>query len=68
MRERSRGNYRGKKGFGFGIKNRRIRPGNCSVGKLMSDPRFMEAVLEFLASTGVGKIKKEVIIRGEGIE
>ena len=38
------------------------------MGKLISDPRFMEAVLEFLASTGVGKIKKGVIIRGEGIE
>ena len=59
--------HRGRKGFGFGMKDRRIGPGNCSIGRLMSDPRFTEAVLKFLSSTGVGKIKKGVIVRGEAV-
>ena len=40
-----------------------IRPGNCSVGRLFGDPRFTEAILKFLVETGVGKIKKGVIVR-----
>ena len=39
-------------------------PGNCLVGRLFGDPRFAEAVLKFLADTGVGKIKKGVTVRG----
>ena len=57
--------YKGKKGFCFGMEKRRVRLGNCSVGRLMADARFLVAVLKFLASTGVGKIKKGVVIRGE---
>ena len=34
------------------------------VGKLMSDSRFIEAVLIFLESTQVGLVKKGVIVRG----
>ena len=45
-----------------------VRPGNCSVGRLFGDSRFTEVVLKFLASTGVGKIKRGVIIRGEAVE
>ena len=38
------------------------------MGKLFGDSRFTEAVLEFLAETDVGKIKKGVIVRGEVAE
>ena len=57
-----------KKGFILGSTGGRIGPGNCSIGRLVSDSRFTAAVLEFLASTGVGKIKKGVIVRGEAVE
>ena len=66
--ESSEGKRRGrkrKKSFGFFSQEYRIRPGNCTVGKLMSDPRFTEAVLTFLKDTQVGLVKKGVIIRGE---
>ena len=52
---------RGKKGFMLGPSRGRVRPGNCSVGRLFGDPRFTEAVLKFLADTGVGKAKKGVV-------
>ena len=57
--------YRGKKGFLLGSSGGRVGPGNCSVGRLFGDPRFVETVLKFLADTGVGKIKRGVIVRGE---
>ena len=56
---------RRKKGFGFFTHEHRVRPGNCRVGRLMSDPRFTSAVLSFLRNTQVGLIKKGVIVRGE---
>ena len=56
---------RRKKGFGFYSQEFGVRPGNCTVGKLMNDSRFSEAVLIFLESTQVGLVKKGVIIRGE---
>ena len=55
---------RRKKGFGFLAHEQRVRPGNCTVGRLMSDPRFTEAILAFLRDTQVGLIKKGVIVRG----
>ena len=39
-----------------------VRPGNCSITKLMSEARFTEAVLKFLESTGFGKVKEGVIL------
>ena len=57
--------YKGRKGFCFGMERKHARPGNCSVGALLADSRFSEAVLKFLSCTGVGKIKKGIIIRGE---
>ena len=54
--------YKGKGGFLLGPSGGRVGPGNCSVGRLFGDPRF---VLKFLADTGVGKIKRGVIVRGE---
>ena len=56
---------KGKKGFGFFSQEYRVRPGNCTVGKLMCDPRFTETVLAFLEDTQVGLVKKGVIVRGE---
>ena len=58
---------RRSKGFGFRAQEYRVGPGNCSVGRLFSDPLFTEAVLEFLEKTDVGKIKKGVVIRGEAV-
>ena len=66
--EISRGEKRGRKrrkGFGFFSQEFGVRPGNCTVGKLLGDPRFTEAVLSFLRDTQVGLIKKGVIVRGE---
>ena len=62
--ERKRGRKR-RKGFGFFSREGKVRPGNCTVGKLLCDPRFTEAVLDFLRDTQVGCIKKGVIVRGE---
>ena len=59
-----KGKIRKKKCFGFRSHEHRVGPGNCSVGKLLSDPRFAEAVLSFLENTQVGSIKKGVIVRG----
>ena len=59
---------RGGKGFGLGTYVGKVGPGNCSMGKLFSEPLFTEAVLEFLEKTDVGKIKKGVIVRGEVVE
>ena len=66
--DRPGGTYKGRKGFTLGSSKGRTSPGNFSVGKLFGDPRFTEAVLRFLADTGVGKIKKGVIVRGEAAE
>ena len=59
------GKRRRKKGFGFLSQEHSVRPGNCSVGRLMCDRRFTEAVLTFLRDTQVGVIKKGVLVRGE---
>ena len=62
---RKSGKRRRKKGFGFTSQEHSVRPGNCSVGRLMSDRRFMDAVLSFLRDTQVGLIKKGILVRGE---
>ena len=54
--------YKGRKSFCFRMRRSEARPGNCSISKLMSDARFTEAVLKFLESTGVGKVKEGVIL------
>ena len=55
--------YKGRKGFRFGMERRQACLGNFSVGKLMSDTRFTEAVLKFLGSTGVSKVKGGVLLK-----
>ena len=54
--------YKGRKGFCFGMRRSMVRPENCSITKLMSEARSTEAVLKFLESTGVGKVKGGVIL------
>ena len=67
--DKSRSKSRGRsKGFGLGDNGRRIRPGNCSIGRLFGDSRFTEAVLEFLEETDVGKIKSGIVVRGVVVE
>ena len=56
-----------KKGFGFFPRENRVRPGNCTIGRLLGDSRFTEAVLDFLRNTKVGLIKRGVIVRGEEV-
>ena len=51
--------YKGRKGFCFGMDRKQTRPGNFSVGKLMSDTRFTEG------NTGAGKVKEGVLLREE---
>ena len=58
--------YKGKKGFCLCMGKKQARPGNLSIGRLMSDTRFTEAVLKFLRSTGVGKVKEGVLLEKEG--
>ena len=67
-RSNTSGKGRGRKGFMLGQSRGKARPGNCSIARLFVDPRFTEAVLKFLADTGVGKIKKGVVVRGEAVE
>ena len=65
---RTEGVCKGRKGFLLGTSGGRIGPGNCSVRRLFGNPLFLEAILRFLADTGVGKIKRGVIVRGEAVE
>ena len=51
--------YKGKKGFGHGVRGRN-GPGNTRVRDLLADERFVEAVLEFLR-TKVGMLKSGVV-------
>ena len=68
LKDGAGGVYRGREGFMLGTSRGWVGPGNCSVRRLFADPRFSEAILTFLASTGVGKIKKGVVVRGEAVE
>lgn len=58
--------YKGRKGFCLGMGSGVARPGNTPVRKLLSDERFVEAVLKSLESTGVGKVKQGVLLRDAG--
>ena len=61
-----RSQYKGRKGFGLGVKVRegsRVRgPGNTSVGTPLADERCIPAVLSFLANTKCGQIKEGVVL------
>ena len=63
IRDTSQGEiYKGRKGFCFGMDKKAVRPGNTSVRKLLSEERFVEAVLDFLECTGVGRVKQGVML------
>ena len=67
--DKSRVKAKGRgKGFGVWESGGKVRPGNCSMSRLFGDPRFTEAILEFLEETDVGKIKKGVYVRGVATE
>ena len=57
---------KGKKGFGLGIRTGRAGPGNTPVRKLLSDHRSTEAVVIFLSTKAVGRVKKGLVI-GRGL-
>ena len=58
--ERIRDNvYKGKKGFGYGVKGGKAGPGNTAIRDLLADERFTEAVVGFLGLPKQGKSKME---------
>ena len=70
-RGKSKNVYKGKKGFGYGLRGGGAAPGNTTVRELLSDERFLEAVLSFLGTTRVGCLKSGCLIRdrrSRGIE
>ena len=52
-----------RKGFGFHVRQARARPSNTTIRELLSDDRYIEAVLEFLEKTRVGEVKEGAICR-----
>ena len=57
-RDGSRDPFKSRRGIGLRVRQARARPSNTSVRDLMSDDRFMEAVLAFIGSTRVGEMKE----------
>lgn len=53
--------FKGRKGFGFGVRTGKAGPGNTPVRELLADGRFSSAVLDFLKHTSVGKLKAGVL-------
>ena len=62
-REEAGGPLKSRRGFGFRARQARARPSNTSFRELLSNERYMEAVLEFLKDTRVGEVKKGVICK-----
>ena len=64
IRKKGQGGRKGpalkrRRGFGFHVRQARARPSNTTVGDLLSNERYTEAVLEFLGKTRVGEVKAE---------
>ena len=57
------GPFKSRKGFGFHVRQARARPSNTTIRELLSNSRYMEAVLEFLGKTRVGEVKEGVICK-----
>ena len=55
--------FKSRKGFGFHVRQARARPSNTTIRELLSDDRYIEAVLEFLEETRVGEVKEGAICR-----
>ena len=62
-REQSDEPFKGRKGFGYRVRQARARPSNTSVRELLSNDRYTEAVLGFLRNTRVGEVKAGVICK-----
>ena len=58
-RERTDELFKGRKRFGYRVRQARARPSNTSIRDLLSDDRYTEAVLDFLRDTRVGEVKAE---------
>ena len=43
--------YKGRKGFGFGVRTGRAGPGNTSIRELLGGEEYTGAVVKFLMST-----------------
>lgn len=58
-----------RKGFGYQVHTSRARPDNTSIREVMADDRYVEAVLDILRETGVGRVAVGVDLkrtRGDG--
>ena len=51
--------FKGRKRFGYRVRQARARPSNTSIRDLLSNDRYTEADLEFLRDTRVGEVKTE---------
>ena len=61
-REGGDGPFKSRKGFGFHVRQARVGPSNTTIGELLSDSRYTEAVLDFLGKTKVGEVGEGVIL------
>ena len=50
--------------FGYKVRQARARPSNTTVRNLLLDSRYFGAVLRFLKSTKVGRVKEGTIMKG----
>lgn len=55
--------WKSRRGSGYRVRQARARPSNTSIRELLTDERYTEAVLRFLVSTGVSKIKAGTFTR-----
>ena len=62
-RGEAEGPFKSRRGFGFHVRQARVRPSNTTVRELMSDDRYTGAVLDFLGKTRVGEVKEGVICK-----
>ena len=60
-RREYRGKCKGGKGFGTGRGLGRAGPGDTSVRKILPVHRYVGAVLDFLSSTKIKKLKSRIL-------
>ena len=52
-----------RRGFGYLVRQTRARPSNTASRNLLSDDRYTDAVLRFLAAARVGTVKEGALNR-----
>ena len=62
-RERAEDRFKGRRGFGYRVKQARARPSNTSIRDLLSNDRYTETALSFLGATRVGEVKEGAICK-----